>query len=492
MKGKQNLIYALNSGYSFFYVQTFEMQKSVEEITDICESYKRTSDGEQMWFPKVWDFDSSPDPDSCVDMLDKTDSYTVVIAKNFNWFLKDEYGSVNKDIASFLQNRAELFTTIEYRKILIVVGDESFGSAIPSALDKDFMPFEFGLPEQEEIAGIYDFIVDSAKDNPKFKEPAKKEKEAIIASSRGMTARAVKNALSYSILDGKGEMSSKAVSKIRAEVIEGTAGLKTADFSKMSFDDLKGMDNVKEFFLSTFDSKLSLGLLLLGPPGTGKTLFAQCASGESGLDVYEAEMSELFGGLVGDSEKLMKTFIETISKLTPCILFCDELEKALAGVGGGSQSDGGTTQRSMAQFLKFLSDKRPEGLYVIATCNNVKQLPPEWVRAERWDCAPFFIDIPNDEEREMILEHYQSKYSVKGQPKNMEGWSGAEIKSSCRIASMMGKKVNEVERFVIPVAKTMQEQIEGLRGWAENKTIPATTQVPKGGRKKIGKRKIEM
>jgi len=307
-----------------------------------------------------------------------------------------------------------------------------------------------------------------------------------------MTARAVKNALSYALIEGKGTMDSKVVSKIRAEVIEGTAGLKTADFSKMSFDDLKGMDNVKKFFSATYQSKLALGVMLLGPPGTGKTLFAQCASGMSKLDVYEAEMAELFGGLVGESEKLMKTFIDTISKLTPCILFIDEIEKALSGVGGGQSGDGGTTKRSMAQFLKFLSDKRPEGLYVIATCNNISQLPPEWVRAERWDCAPFFIDIPNADEQEMILKHYQAKYDVSGEPKDMTGWSGAEIKSACRIAAMMGKKVNEVEDFVVPVAKTMKQEIEGLRKWAENKTIPATLKIPNGDKKSTGKRQIQM
>jgi hypothetical protein len=114
---------------------------------------------------------------------------------------------------------------------------------------------------------------------------------------------------------------------------------------------------------------------------------------------------------------------------------------------------------------------------VFATCNNVN-MPPEWIRAERWDCAPFFVDLPQEEEQEAILKYYQKAFEVKGRPSNMDGWSGAEIKSACRIAAMMGRPVNEVEQFVIPVSKTMGSQIERLRKWAEGKTIPASTKVP--------------
>ena len=77
---------------------------------------------------------------------------------------------------------------------------------------------------------------------------------------------------------------------------------------------------------------------------------------------------------------------------------------------GGGANDGGTTMRSNAQFLKFLSDDRPEGIYVIATCNNIESLPPEFIRAERYDCAPIFVDLPSKPEQMAILKHYQKDY----------------------------------------------------------------------------------
>jgi len=157
-----------------------------------------------------------------------------------------------------------------------------------------------------------------------------------------------------------------------------------------------------------------------------------------------------------------------------------EIEKGLAGVGANQVGDGGTTKRSMAQFLKFLSDSRPPGVYVIATCNNISSLPPEWVRAERWDAAPFFVDLPSNQEAKAILDFYRKKFGVKGNPKDMKGWSGAEISSVCRIAAMMGTDISKAEDFIIPVSSTMKSEIDALRKWSQGKTIPSTITVTIG------------
>jgi SpoVK/Ycf46/Vps4 family AAA+-type ATPase len=253
-----------------------------------------------------------------------------------------------------------------------------------------------------------------------------------------------------------------------------------------------GMDQIKKFVKLTLMSKkgrqMAKGILLLGPPGTGKTHFAKWVGGLCGLKVIVAELAQIFGSLVGETEQNMKRFIEVVSANAPCVLLIDEIEKGLAGMGKrgtGSSGDGGVTERAMGQFLKFLSDDRPEGVYIIATCNNIDKLPPEWVRAERWDTAPFFIDIPNEDEQLQILDYYRGVYEVKGEPTNMDGWSGAEIQSVCRIAAMMEREVPDAERFVIPVSKTMAEDIKSLRSWAKNRCIKATMEVNAVKKKKV-------
>ena len=123
--------------------------------------------------------------------------------------------------------------------------------------------------------------------------------------------------------------------------------------------------------------------------------------------------------------------------------------------------------------IRVLSDNRPEGVYVIATCNDISSLPPEWVRPGRWDSAPFFIDLPDDEQREAIFAHYAKEYDVYGDC-YIGGWSGAEIESVCRIAAMMDIDVDDAAAFVIPISKTMDTEIKKLREWAKDRTIPCS------------------
>lgn len=460
----KNLISAIKAGYPYFYAQSFEMSRSIEIITKEVEEYGKLQ-------TKIWNFGETPDPMEVIQILDSTSS--VLIAKNFNWFLKDEYNVINKDIVSFLQNNVERFSSFENRNILIIISNESFSKAIPECLQKDFFSLEFNYPDEKEIREILEKILEDVNGNSNFIFPTEEEKIKIINSSKGLTKRELINGYSFAIVKDRGRILPETITEIQAKEVKKTAGLKIGRYTD-SFDSLKGYDNLKEFCMSTINSDLAKGIMLLGPPGCGKTQFCKCLGAETKIKVIEMEMAELFGSLVGESERLMKDALEIISANAPCILFIDEIEKGLAGVNSTQTGDGGTTKRSMGQFLKFLSDSRPKGIYVIATCNNISSLPPEWIRAERWDCAPFFIDLPSEEEQDAILDHYKKVYNVKGNPKTMEGWSGAEIKACCRIASMMGKSLNEVEKFIIPISKTMAQEIDQLRKWSAGKTIPAS------------------
>jgi SpoVK/Ycf46/Vps4 family AAA+-type ATPase len=243
----------------------------------------------------------------------------------------------------------------------------------------------------------------------------------------------------------------------------------------------RGYDQVKKFALAGVDNDMAKGILLLGPPGCGKTLFAKWLSTQSKKILIEMEMAKMQGeGLYGQAENAWAKAIDTVKAVGKSILFVDEIEKGLPNRTKGIGVQDQTGQRSASQFLKFLSDDRPAGCYVIATCNDISSLPPEWVRAERWDCAPFFIDLPNADEREDIFTYYLNVYDVKpgkltAADDCMEGWSGAEIKTVCRLAALHKTNCDKVSRYVIPVSKTMGESIDSLRAWAKDKTIPAST-----------------
>ena len=477
MKSHQELVLNLRAGYSFFYAQTFEHERAIQMMAEEMTNYQNKS-GEQVYFPKLWDYESSPDSEQVLTDIDESPDGTVMIAKNYHWHLVDEMGQPNKLTVQWIQNRIESFSADDSdRHALIMVGSKPYEQAIPEDLQREVFKLDFDLPDETERTEIVNFIIDSVKNDPKFEMPNKETFDKLVESLKGLTAREAKNSLSYSLVADGGKLVPKTVRKLKAQEVEKQAGCKIEDFDR-DFTSLKGYDVVKEFTKMTGNSPFAKGIMLLGPPGTGKTHFAQCLGKELGLEVIVAELAQMMGsGLVGQAEQSMGNFVKTVKAYGRCIVFIDEIEKGLAGVGGGA-NDGGTTDRSMSQLLKLMSDENRE-CYIIATCNKVESLPPEWVRAERWDCAPFFIDLPNGEERKEIFAHYLTSYDVADGgidcEKEMEGWSGAEIKSACRIAKMTDKSVNEVKKFIIPIAMTMEREIATLRSWAETRTINAST-----------------
>ena len=118
---------------------------------------------------------------------------------------------------------------------------------------------------------------------------------------------------------------------------------------------------------------------------------------------------------------------------------------------------------------------------MVHNCNNMEALPPEYTRAERFD-AIFFVDLPTVDERKAILALYAKKYGVKVEgvsvETTLEGWTGAEIQSLCRIASMMKTSAKEAVQFVVPISRTMKEKIDTLRDWSVGRCVPASSPIP--------------
>jgi AAA+ superfamily predicted ATPase len=206
-------------------------------------------------------------------------------------------------------------------------------------------------------------------------------------------------------------------------------------------DEVAGLDIFKKHssqWKATFSAEAqqynidpAKGALLLGIPGCGKSMIAKKMGHEWGLPVLSLDMSHIFDSLVGSSERNMRLMLEAAEANAPCILFADELDKALAGVGGQG-GDGGTSQRVFGKFLSWLADKTSQ-VFVIATANDISFLPPELTRAGRFDKI-FFVGLPNTEARKQIIKSNLDKYGhelsdqqIDSIAADIEGYSGAEI-----------------------------------------------------------------
>ncbi|MBI3352657.1 MAG: AAA family ATPase, partial [Nitrospirae bacterium] len=193
---------------------------------------------------------------------------------------------------------------------------------------------------------------------------------------------------------------------------------------------------------------------------------------ELSVPTFSMDFGRMIGSKVGESEERIRRALQIVDAMSPAVLFIDELEKGIGGIKSSNQTDGGTGSRVFGSFLTWMNDHQSR-VFVIATTNDISGLPPEFLRAERWD-AIFFVDLPTPEEQTDILALHKKAFEIKDElVPDLAGWSGAEIRSLCRIAAMMKTSLLEAARYIVPLSKSMPDQIDKLRNWAKTRAIAA-------------------
>ena len=226
------------------------------------------------------------------------------------------------------------------------------------------------------------------------------------------------------------------------------------------------------------------GILLLGVPGSGKSLCAKAVAMEWNLPLLKMDPSGLYNKFIGESEKNFKRAMDTAEKMSPIVLWIDEIEKAFAS---GESEDSGVSQRVLGIFLSWMQDRTGD-IFIVATSNDVLRLPPEFMRKGRFD-EIFFVDLPGPEVRAAIFEiHLRRRgrnpadYDRDHLSRITEGFSGAEIEqvivsalysAFSDNATLEPKYLIEEASMTMPLSKTRAEDIAFLRQWARERTVPA-------------------
>jgi len=233
------------------------------------------------------------------------------------------------------------------------------------------------------------------------------------------------------------------------------------------------------------------GLLMVGVPGCGKSAMVKDIAKRWGLPLMRLDVGKVFGSLVGQSEAQVRQAIEAAEACAPCIMWLDEIEKALGGSKGQS-GDSGTSQRVFGTILTWLQEKTTP-VFVVATANAVEQLPPELLRKGRFD-EIFFVDLPDAQEREdiaLIHVNRRKRDPKKLDPKAIAGicttFSGAEIEQA--IVDAMFKAfgedrevtvadVEKAAKDTVPLSQVMKEDIARIRNWAKGRARMANERAP--------------
>lgn len=258
------------------------------------------------------------------------------------------------------------------------------------------------------------------------------------------------------------------------------SGLLSLHRGSERFADLGGLDALKSFCLRSMrrqghpdPRKRPRGVVLLSPPGCGKSQFARTLGNEVGRPTITFDIGSLYGSLVGETERNVRQALRTIDAMAPCVCFIDELEKGLSGAASSGQTDSGVSARLFGSMLTWMND-RTSDVYLVGTCNDIGKLPPEFTRAERWD-AIYFLDLPTPEQRHAIWDIYIPMFGLDPQqPRPQDdNYTGAEIRSCCRLAALLDVPLTAAAQNVVPVAVTAAESVERLRGWASGRCLDA-------------------
>ena len=370
---------------------------------------------------------------------------------------------------------------------------------LPPELEHEITHVDFHLPDAAQLGTVLDGILKSAK----LKAPHDAMREAALQSALGLTTTEAENAFALSVVETNG-IDHRIIAREKAHTLKRNGLVEVVAASSLS--DIGGLGRLKEWLerrSSAFGASARAyglpapkGLLIVGIPGTGKSLTAKATAGAFGLPLLRLDMGCVFGGIVGQSEANLRSVIQTAEAIAPCVLWIDEIEKGFSGSKSSGSTDGGTSLRVFGSFLSWMQEK-DKPVFVVATANDVSQLPPEFLRKGRFD-EMFFVDLPDALERaqiwDIVIKRYRRKptdYDTVVLARAGGQFTGAEIEAvfidSLHEAYSDGREpkatdILEAMTRCVPLAQLMDGEIAALRHWAKGRAREAASHANKGPR----------
>jgi AAA+ superfamily predicted ATPase len=484
------LINYIRAGYPGLYLVTSEEQRVESELARIAQHLQYT-----LFFWSVMDglvdssngsVKSANDPLEALVAIDALPEKSIVLLRDFHLHLTDPNPFLVRALKNVLQSAKTK------NKTLIVLGCRL---CLPPELERELTVVEFTLPNKQQLNEVLNGIIESAN----LKSPAPEEVEKALDAASGLTTIEAENAFALSVVETNG-IEPTVIAKEKAQAVKKNGLLELIN-TDCSLASIGGLDVLKAWLLKRKDAfaqkaieyglPTPKGLLILGLPGTGKSLCAKATATVFNVPLLKLDAGKIFAGVVGGSEANLRSVIQTAEAISPCVVWIDELEKGFAGTKSSGATDGGTSARVFGSFLSWMQEKTCP-VFVVATANDVSQLPPELLRKGRFD-ELFFVDLPNQSEREQVWQIQIRNYGRNPEDfdlvqlaKATEGYTGSEIQQvfveSLYQAFDQEKEptdlsIAQVLVEFVPLSKLMAEQIDGLRKWTKGRARLATSLV---------------
>jgi ATPase family associated with various cellular activities (AAA) len=367
---------------------------------------------------------------------------------------------------------------------------------LPEDLIRDLVVIDLPLPDHGELR---EFLARESEALARYGASLDTDDGTIVQLARalqGLTFNEARHALRRAVAASP-RIDAKSVPYLLEEkhlLIRKKTGVIEYIPNPSPLDQVGGVPTLKKWLLerrSLFQMRDQLsadivpkGILLMGISGCGKSLAIKAIASVFDLPLYRIDMIEIFSGRHGNPEATFVGACKTLEEMAPAVMWFDEIEM---GVTSKNEDAAGTLGRIFAFFLTWMQEKE-RGLFVGATANRIDLLPAEMIRKGRFD-EVFFVDLPGDEERMEICRIHLQKRGVDPAPLQIErlrqftrGWTGAEIEqcviSSLTSAKLANREINgddllDATAKIVPLSRTMKEQVEHIRAWALDRAVRA-------------------
>lgn len=478
----------IRARYPIIYIVSWEEKRVEETLRDICQRRGKTM--------MLWTFTTGMagnvaqrDPMAALEYIMNAPDQTVFVLKDFHPFISDV------GVTRRLRDLIYLLKT-SFKHIVILTPILK----LPSELEKEITVVDYQLPTVAELDRLLEGVIQAVRADPRLNiELSTQEREQVLQAASGLTSIEAENVFAKSLVE-KRHFDIDVILGEKEQIIR-KSGILEYYRATEAFAEVGGLDLLKEWLrqrTASFGKEARdyglpepRGMLLLGVQGSGKSLTAKAIASLWKLPLLRLDIGKVFSGIVGSSEENMRRAISTAESVAPCILWIDELEKGLSGTQSSGATDGGTTSRVFSTFLTWLSEKKAP-VFVVATSNDVQQLPPELMRKGRFD-EIFFVDLPATNERKEIFSIHLKKRKRDPEKFDLEmlgeasaGYSGAEIEQAVvgalfsafhdGMREMTTEDLHRTIKASVPLSITMREGIQRLREWAETRARQASSE----------------
>jgi SpoVK/Ycf46/Vps4 family AAA+-type ATPase len=396
----------------------------------------------------------------------------------------------NPHIARQFRELTQLFS--QNRSAIILTGESI---TLPRDLSHDVVFYDLALPNPEELSRTVTDLIRIFKAKHKTViELQEADLGALVQALSGMTLKQARQVLAYAALED-GKLTPEDVGRIlhrKAQIIREESVVEYLPQADNTVE-LGGFQGLKSWLarakvgFSAQARALNLsppkGILIVGIQGCGKSLAAKAIAREWQMPLLKLDAGRLYDKYVGESEKNFRQAIKLAESMAPSILWVDEIEKSFSNQGG--ETDGGLSRRLFGSFLTWLQEKS-QAVFVVATANDISQIPPELLRKGRFD-EIFYVDLPEEQEREAIWrihlnrrQQNEAQFDLPTLVDATAGFSGAELEqvviSGLYRALYVEQPLNtamlvEEIQNTVPLSISRKEHLQQLRAIAQNRFV---------------------